>query len=158
MYAIDAEDRVEELKGFPQCDTGAPSPMILSTEGACILLYRIASEVDVLEEVARVHFTHCFAAMHGPPNDEALNGHPLYERGLRFYGAYEVLKSSWIRGLERANRVHPLHSLERYARLRHFVFTFHDSTFECVAENYSVEFQASTIDLAAITIRTRGLA
>jgi len=31
----------------------------------------------------------------GGPNDEALGGHPLYERGLGRYGVYEVFNSSW---------------------------------------------------------------
>ena len=71
-------------------------------------------------------------------DDEALHGHPLYDRGLRRYGAYELRHSSWVRALERMNRVHPRHSPERFARLRHYVFTFHDSTFECVAEGLQV--------------------
>jgi hypothetical protein len=37
------------------------------------------------------------------PNDESLHGHPLFERGLNFYGAFQVESSSWIRALERIN-------------------------------------------------------
>ncbi len=69
----------------------------------------------------------------GPPNDEALAGHPLYSRGLECYGAFEIHGSSWIRELERINRVHPQHSPGLFAELRHFAITFHDGLFECVA-------------------------
>jgi hypothetical protein len=31
----------------------------------------------------------------GYPDNEALPGHPLYSKGLRHYGRYEVLESSW---------------------------------------------------------------
>ena len=44
-----------------------------------------------------------------------------------------VLSSSWIRGLERMNRVHDGHSQERFSRLLHFILTFHDTTFECIS-------------------------
>jgi hypothetical protein len=32
------------------------------------------------------------------------------------------------------NRVHPEHNASRFGSLRHFVLTFHDNTFECVAD------------------------
>ena len=63
---------------------------------------------------------------------------PRAHRYPRPYGIYEVRHSSWVRALERMNRVHSGHDPERFARLRHYVFTFHDSTFECVAEDVQV--------------------
>jgi hypothetical protein len=76
--------------------------------------------------------------MFGPPNDEAFSGHPLASRGLSPWIVQEVVCSSWIRGLERMNSVHPYHRREAFSAFRHFVFAFHDSTFECVAEDFSV--------------------
>ena len=41
--------------------------------------------------------------------DEAFSGHPLAERGLQPYSTFEVLDSSWIRGLMKRNeRLLPL--------------------------------------------------
>ncbi len=37
------------------------------------------------------------------------------------------------------NAVHDGHSPEQFAALRHYVFAFHDSTFECVAEGVTAE-------------------
>ena len=78
--------------------------------------------------------------MFGPPNDETFSGHPLADRGLHPYAVFEVRDSSWIRKLERMNSVHHRHNRERFLEgLRHFVFAFHDSTFECVAHGFEVE-------------------
>jgi hypothetical protein len=97
-------------------------------EGTVALAYD-----DTAGERIVVRFNGVASALFGAPNDEALQGHPLFGRGLQFYEFAEVENSPWIAELERANRVHPGHSAERYARLRHFIFPFHDSTFECVA-------------------------
>jgi hypothetical protein len=69
----------------------------------------------------------------GAPNDETLQGHPLWGHGLQLYTPGEVENSSWIRELERINSVHPMHAAESFAALRHFVIPFHGSTFECIA-------------------------
>ncbi len=37
--------------------------------------------------------------------------------------------------MEQMNRVRPAHNASRFRSLGHFVFTFHDSTFECVADD-----------------------
>ena len=152
LYAVDGQDTVSELPRVPQSSVGAPLPVVLADEHRLLLAYlgervhethggtvihivdpRTQGETVVLAEFAR-YAAYC----HGPPNDEAFAGHPLASRGLHPYGALEVRRSSWVRALERMNRVHPHHRPERYARLRHFVFAFHDSTFECIAEDYTV--------------------
>jgi hypothetical protein len=77
--------------------------------------------------------------MFGPPNDEAFGGHPLASRGLSPYAVFEVQQSSWIRKHERMNSVHPSHNRERFlAGIKHFIFAFHDSTFECIAEGFEI--------------------
>ncbi len=35
------------------------------------------------------------------------------------------------------NSVHPYHKPEHFQRYKHFIFAFHDSTFECIAESFS---------------------
>ena len=99
---------------------------------------RVVEPETTDEPVAVVTFPLYCATMFGPPNDEAFAGHPLSSRGLGPYGAFEVLDSSWISQLERMNSVHPSHRRERYLQLRHFILSFHDSTFECVAPRYQV--------------------
>jgi hypothetical protein len=88
--------------------------------------------------IAIVRFHHPIASLFGPPSDEAFKGHPLSARGLEPYSAMEVKSSSWIRRLERMNSVHPNHRPMHFRTYRHFVFAFHDSTFECVAKDLDV--------------------
>lgn len=125
----------------------------MGSERATLLAYWLAEGAALLgdgESVAIVRFVGCSAVMFGPPNDEVLHGHLLARRGLSYDGAFEVLHSSWIRGLAQMNRVHPRHQPERFASLRHFILTFHDSTLECVAHDVELvgtfcEPQAETL-------------
>lgn len=146
MYEVDDKDRLVELENVPQWDTGSPSPVVLSDEYATLLGYNEAAFTDwetakvedLKASMVVIRFTLCRSMFFGSPNDEALNGHPLYERGLKPYGAYEVESSSWIRKLERMNRDHYLHDPKRHESDRHLIFTFHDSTFECITTGYEV--------------------
>jgi hypothetical protein len=163
VYEVDSLDEVVELHDAPRPDIGAPLPLILSDEGHLLLAYLI-SEPDPAWDgsyttvvspeaegmgVALVRFQWSSVHMFGPPSDEAFSGHPLASRGLHPYAVFEVQKSSWIRKLERMNSVHPCHNRERFlAGLQHFVFAFHDSTFECVAEGFESEVFRGSMRLA----------
>jgi len=74
----------------------------------------------------------------------------LYQKGLRFYRVYEVQNSSWIRALERMNRVHPKHQSGMFSRYRHFIFTFHDTTLECVANGIRKVTRLPYVDRASL--------
>jgi hypothetical protein len=143
MYTIDARDEVLERTDAPQSSVGAPRPVVLSNERGLALAYYIQEpEWDETmpladEAVALVRFERSLSFMFGLPNDEAIAGHPLAVRGLAPYGVFEVKSSSWTRTLERMNAVHPHHRPEHYARLKHIIFTFHDNTFECIAEGFT---------------------
>ncbi|MBI3462422.1 MAG: hypothetical protein HY000_05090 [Planctomycetes bacterium] len=138
------------LSGYParlDATSERPCQSSLSTDTSLFLIY-IISQADPNWEmrqgleagfpIAIVEFLVPHAHMFGPPNDEASEGHPLASRGLTPYAACEVKHSSWIRQLERMNAVHPCHQPESFSSYRHFVFAFHDSTFECVAEGFEV--------------------
>jgi hypothetical protein len=149
MYEIDERDRVVTIEGVPQSSAGAPEPLLIANEGRVILAYRVQSAeiwqgenvrtygTDGKEPIAIVRLQSS-AHMFGPPNDEAFSGHPLAGRGLHPYGVFRIESSSWIRKLEKMNRVHRSHDPERFHTLQHFVFAFHDSTFECVCRQFDV--------------------
>jgi hypothetical protein len=151
VYTPDTLDTVVLLADFPQSDSGAPEPAFLRSEHRCLLAFRLqdgmsgGTGVTIVdpsalsgERAALVEFVRPCATLFGPPGDETLRVHPLAARGLKPAGAYEVRHSSWVRALVRMDAVHPRHRPERFQALRHFVITFHDSTFECVAEGLSV--------------------
>jgi len=65
------------------------------------------------------------------------------------FGAFEVRNSSWICKINQMNRVHPYHKDEFFADMRHFILSFHDSIFECVAKRYTFTTgMGSAIDAA----------
>ena len=154
MYSLTSTDRPLEVTSAPQSSVGAPCPRLLAGEHTLHLVYyveesRLAppwSEVQPRPEAtgdsddlcAVVEFSRPYAHMFGPPNDEAFSGHPLAARGLTPYSVFEVDGSSWVKTLERMNSVHPYHRPERFAAFKHFIFSFHDNTFECIAEAFSV--------------------
>jgi hypothetical protein len=161
MYSVDCRDAVVELVDFPQSSVGAPCPTILAAEHGLRLAYyleetlpggdgttiRTVSERST-GQVAVVEFLGACAHMFGPPNDEAFEGHPLASRGLEPYSTSEVLSSSWVRSLERMNRVHERHSPETYASCRHFIFAFHDTAFEFVADDFRLSLQRGSASAA----------
>jgi hypothetical protein len=125
--------RAEEERAFVLDDWPQPAvvaePRLCADDSALLLRYRTAEDKIVV-----VRFPLCTYVAFGAPNDEALGGHPLYSRGLKHYSVHEVACSSLIEMLERRNSVHPRHERESYLRdKRHYVFTFQDSTLECVA-------------------------
>ena len=164
MYEIDDLDRVIELSTAPQSDVGAPLPLVVSDEHHLLLAYLVSEpdpawdgtyvtmvspESDGLP-IAIIQFCWPSAHMFGPPNDEAFGGHPLASRGLSPYAVFEVENSSWIRRHERMNSVHRSHNRERFlARRKHFIFAFHDSTFECIAQGFEVSMLRGSMRSAA---------
>lgn len=130
------EVEVRELTDLPVQDVGAPYPTVFKQDSWTVLGY--FAKHDRRDQWAIVGFG-AYAMSMGMPNDEALDGHPLEERGLESYCNQEVINSPWIDALEQANRVHSGHDPARYAHLRHIIMTFHDSLFEVVTSRYEFE-------------------
>ena len=68
-----------------------------------------------------------------------MEGHPLYDLGLEPYSIQKVIESEWVKELTKMNSVHPNHKDEHFSNYKHFIFFFHDTCFEIVAESYSIE-------------------
>lgn len=139
MYAVDELDCVVELSALPRPDPGAPEPPVVAKEHILALSYWVRDERHnrpTKAPLGIVRFDRVHMVLFGPPNDEAIAGHPLSGRGLYPYGIFRVDRSSLVRRLERMNAIHRCHDPERFEALIHYIFTFHDSTFECVAESF----------------------
>ncbi len=143
---------------FPvRWDVGAPLPHLVQNDSAAYLAFYLGpqagasldgsigfDEVQMVDSqsedaLAIVRFDGCVATQMGDPNDEVLQGHPLYGRGLQGYRPMLVRNSPWIKQLETINAVHGLYDPSRWRTLSHYFFGFHDSTFECVARSFEVE-------------------
>jgi hypothetical protein len=152
LAAAKGEEYAEPF-GFPvKWDTGAPLPHLMVNDNRVLLAFllsepnpdgtyvRVTSPSDEgAEPLALAEFDFCIAAKLGAPNDEVFKGHPLNGKGLEPYTAQRVVNSRWLKEIKEINSVHRLYRPESWREQTHFIFWFHDSTFECIAQSYKVE-------------------
>ena len=154
MAAARNEQYAETIEFPVEWDTGAPLPQLLVNDYRALLAFLVnvpdpawdgtyVTVTDLTsgqpESLALVEFEHCRSAKLGTPNDEVFNGHLLYGKGMEPYSAQRVVNSEWLRELERINSVHSMYRPASWRNLNHYVFWFHDTTFECVAESFRVQ-------------------
>lgn len=146
-------------------DAGAPLPHLLCNDYRALLCFiqrepprewngtsvEIVSPADdQARPLALVEFKLCFAAKLGSPNDEVFHGHPLHGRGLDSYTAQKVENSRWLAELEAMNKVHACYNPADWKERNHYIFWFHDTTFECIARSFTVEvYRESLPDMLA---------
>jgi hypothetical protein len=151
MYVVGPVDRIHPVVEIPHPSAGATEPTVLSDDRRTALIYYVAdswpaefgapgAQTDAFERVATVVFTGVRGVFFGAPNDEALDNHPLYERGLGFYGAFRVEDSSWAAALERLAIKKGARPISR-SPLTHYIVTMHDSTFECIAQSHTTRVE-----------------
>ena len=130
------DDEVVRMDIGFEPEAAISGPVLLQTDDDAFLTFNaVRMTFDGRRDkagTAIIELERCAITKFGYPNDEALGGHPLYKRGLEAYGVFEVLRSSWIQQMTDQNRVNFPQTSD--STRRHFIFTFHDSTFECVAD------------------------
>ena len=168
FYALSGEKRVlqRELSlakgletavklGYPYpWSVGAPLPHIVSNGYKTFLIYYIQEnspkwnkqDHDITDLntghddiAALVKFVRYYSYKFGGANDEVMDGHPLFEHGLEAYEAHYIENSSWIKAESKINSVHNCYDQDSWDRYKHYMFTFHDEIFECIAEGYTVD-------------------
>lgn len=150
VYSVGPHDRAVALDEVPRPPGGPAHAHVVAREGTTRLLYYVADAWGTPNgerpehRVAICTFGTVWGVYLGAPNDEALTNHPLYERGLDFYGAFRVEASSWAAALERlALRKDAAGRAQK--ELSHWIVTMEDSTFECVALHLAVEVRAQSM-------------
>lgn len=120
MDKPDERDRVVPIT-VPDPDVENPLPIVLAKDGTVVLSYMAFFAGKDAHVIVSFHvaYDHRF----GPPDRRGLAAHPLTARGLKPDGAFEVKGSSWARG----------------GKGKHYVFTFRDAVFECLADGYGSE-------------------
>jgi hypothetical protein len=107
------------------------------------------------EPLAIVEFERCYAHRFGGPNDEVIEGHPLYGRGLQWCRAHEVINSRWLAAEQAINSVHRGYRPEAWTKRKHYMLAFHDECFECLAEGCKVELARCSFREAADLVTDR---
>lgn len=147
---------VLELDDFAAADDAAPAPspdvtdpVLLADDHQVLFAYRIAEGQDSdrwsvadAGSTAVCRFVSPLGVYFGAPNDEALGNHPLFGRGLGFYGVYHVMPSSWTAQLTRlaAKKGRVVNA----GPLHHYVITMHDSILEVVCRGVAVELVSAS--------------
>jgi hypothetical protein len=169
LAAVKHEQFAEPLPFPVKWDVGAPLPHLIVNDSTALLSFYL-SEPDphwdgtyvtikdpksgLAESLALVEFDYCLSAKLGSPNDEVFEGHPLEGHGLEAYGAQLVRNSNWLRELQQINSVHHMYRASSWDDLKHYLFWFHDSTFECIARSFNVEiFQESMAEMLSRMVR-----
>ena len=132
------EDHVVLLDSVPHPAADAAEPFIVASDRRVILCYPIAaSDFERFgpfdpddDPYCTVLFADAVFHRLGPPGDRDLAIHPLASQGLAGYSVHEVMNSSLA--AEIAALASPVPAQH------HFVITFGESTFECVASDYTV--------------------
>lgn len=160
LAAAKGEEHAVPLDFPVKWDAGCPLPHLLCNDYRALLAFivrepkrgRDGSSVEIVsptDEIARplalVEFAPCFVAKLGAPNDEVLDGHPLQGRGLESYTAQKVVNSRWLAEIEAINKVHHCYNPATWRERNHYVFWFHDTTFECIAKSFEVEVYQESV-------------
>lgn len=154
LAAAKGEEHAVPLDFPVKWDAGAPLPHLLCNDYKALLAFILredkpgwdGSSVELVSPadqktrpLALVEFMPCTAAKLGAPNDEVFHGHALQGRGLDGYTAQKVVNSRWLAEIEGINKVHHCYRPEPWWEKNHYIFWFHDTTFECIAKSFKVE-------------------
>jgi hypothetical protein len=135
-------DEVVEIDVGCVPELAVPAPILFAADERLVFTFNATRRepgglrVDVGRAIVKVES--CFLFKFGYPNDEALPGHPLYRHGFEGIAVYEVRQSSWIAEAARQNCIKFPESDPSRWRLRHFLFSFHESTLELLGSGMDV--------------------
>ena len=79
----------------------------------------------------------------------------MAQRGIREYNGKKMHAKYWIEYFGKMNSVHPYHKKEHFNQHKHFIFSFHDTTLEVVAEGYEIETINGSLKKAISIIKDR---
>lgn len=123
-------------------DTGAPMPVIVSTDRRTLFACHLLEG----DEVVVAEFVRCTSVRKGLPNDEVVHGLP-YAAGLDLYGVNVIHGSRWLFELQQIESVHQRsagHPI--FSEQRHFFLGLKDTSLEAIAKDLVVLGTFPTMD------------
>ena len=118
-------------------DFGAPLPTILQWEHEAHVFFVLRGDGDV----GTIVFGGCMASTFGPPGED---GHALEGCGWEAYTPLRVVNSPW-----------PGRLFTQPDGLFHYVLSFHDRTFECLAYSFHASHMPGTMSEAVEAAMSR---
>ena len=140
--------KLTEIKNLFEMDSGAPLPTILSNDNELFIAFyvdreslsTIPQERDAICDtgVIVLKFKRCLKYTFGLPGDETIQGHPYSKLGMESYSFYELTNSDLVQSLQNIEKVHPEYNPEKWKTYKHYILTFHDNMFECIAQGFEI--------------------
>ncbi len=130
-----------EIKNVIKMDNGGASPMVVSNENQLYLIfYKDISEQSYNNYDDRyiMKFGLYLKYNFGIPNNESLYNHPYGKLGVESYSFYELKKSPLLEEMESIEKLHPYYNKSNWLGYKHYIITFHDSMFECIAKDFKL--------------------
>jgi hypothetical protein len=118
-------------------DAGAAGAVLVPSEWGVYATFRaMASDDDGVQYVvgtAVVQLVGCAARIFSYSTDMGDDGRPYSFFDLKAGGIYEIVDSTWLLKVEEETFGRAA-GKKQFKLLRHYVFTFRDTTFQCIAE------------------------
>ena len=74
---------------------------------------------------------------------------------MSYYSAHVIAHSRWLAEAENINKVHRHYNPDRWKTRKHYLLTFHDETFECLASGYKIEVFRESLEQVAQIVQAR---
>ena len=143
-------------------DRGAPSPTIISNDTELFISFYVDKPTASLEPQERnviydigiigIKFKLYLKYTFGLPGNETLQSHPYNKLGIRSFSFYELNNSNLIRELEGIDKMHPYYDAKKWRTYKHYVLTFHDNMFECIAKDFEIREENTSLYDQSVTI------
>lgn len=144
-----------EIKGLFEMDYGAPSPTILSNDNELfITFYKDKESTSVIPQerntiydtgILALKFKRYLKYTFGIPGNETIHGHPYSKLGMQSCSFYELTNSDLIQSLKDIEKVHAYYDPKNWEMYKHYILTFHDNMFECIAQGFEIREENTSI-------------
>lgn len=100
--------------------------------------------------VIYVKLVNPYVVTSGGPNDEVIEGQSLYGKGIATCSAFLIENSKWKEEQEKVNRHHRLFCQSRWQRINHYLWTFHDTQIQALAEGFEIQLRDGQLEDVAL--------
>ena len=158
-----------EIKGLFEIDYGAPSPTILSNDNELFIAFYADKESTsaMLQErntiydtgIVALKFKRYLKYTFGMPSNETIHCHPYSKLGMRSCSFYELRNSDLIKSLQDMEKINEDYDPETWKMYKHYILTFHDNMFECIAQDFEIReentslYNQATVMLNELSVR-----
>ncbi|TRX34097.1 hypothetical protein [Flavobacterium restrictum] len=144
-----------EIKGLFEMDYGAPSPTILSNDNELFVAFYadkkkssvVPQERNIIYDtgIFALKFKRYLKYTFGIPSNETINSHPYSKLGMESCSFYELIDSDYIKSLQDIEKMHPGYNPKKWNMYKHYILTFHDNMFECIAEGFEIREENTSL-------------